>query len=161
MRQQPEVQPQLAAKCINEKLRFLVHFYMLYWSKRLPLWSKQQYASNCSIFTAHLLKMAISPKLWIQSGWNSGFSIFGVYTSHQISWCCSNQKCCSNLLQNCVNVKFRIVVHFLMLRWSGRLPLWSKLQHAANCRIFAAHLLQKASSQDYESSQIETQDWVS
>ena len=49
--------------------------------------------------------------------------------------CCSNQKCCSNVLQNCENVKLRLLVHFYMLYWSGRLPLWSKKQYAANCSI--------------------------
>ena len=49
--------------------------------------------------------------------------------------CCSNQKCCCNVFQNCLNVKLRLLVHFYMLYWSGRLPLWSKKQYAANCSI--------------------------
>ena len=67
------------------------------------------------------------------------------YTSYQISWCCSNQKCCCNMLQQpevlqqhvskLCNVKLWLLVHFYMLYWSGRLPLWSKQQYAANCSI--------------------------
>ena len=67
------------------------------------------------------------------------------YTSYRISWCCRNYKCCSNMLQqpevqqqrlqNGVNVKLRLLVHFYMRYWSGRLPLWSKQQYAADCSI--------------------------
>ena len=86
------------------------------------------------------------------------------YTSYRISWCCRNHKCCSNmlqqpevqqqLLQNCVNVKLRLLVHFYMRYWSGRLPLWSEQRYAANCSIFAAHLLQMAISQNLYDEEI-------
>ena len=77
------------------------------------------------------------------------------------SICCSNQKCSSNLLQNCIYEKLRLLVYFYMLYWSGRLPRWSKQQYAANGSTFAVHLLQIASTQNYESSQDETQTSVS
>ena len=77
------------------------------------------------------------------------------------SICCSNQKCSSNLLQNCIYEKLRLLVYFYMLYWSGGLPRWSKQQYAANGSTFAVHLLQIASTQNYESSQDETQTSVS
>ena len=66
-------------------------------------------------------------------------------TTYQVSWCCSNQKFCCNMLQQpevlqqhvskLCNVKLWLLVHFYMLYWSGRPPLWSKQQYAANCSI--------------------------
>ena len=93
----------LLQNCIYEKLRLLVYFYMLYWSGRLPRWSKQQYAANGSIFAAHLLQIASTQNYESsQDETQASVSLESNYTSYQISWCCSNLKCCCNMLQQCV-----------------------------------------------------------
>ena len=100
MLQQPEVLQQLVAKLCNVKIWLLVHFYMLYWSGRLPHWFEQRYAANCSIFAAHLLQgQFLKNYKFSQDETQDYLSLESNYTSCQVSWCCSIHKCCINMLQ--------------------------------------------------------------